>query len=311
MASFDAAVMEEPLKTNSFRFQRFSLKDQVIFRRFFEEFSPQSCEYNFANLFAWQEVYNIFWTLYQDRLLIYDGLSDLAYMPLGRDFFPEELVVLSLQLEREGLNPDFGLATQEFVEKYPDLDEYYQIEELRDSSEYIYDVGQLVELSGTKLAKKKNLIAQFNRYYSGWQVHGFEKQYRQGALKLAQAMLDRQKRPTKTLRQEMEAIKKAVEYCDDIGLEGTVITYKDSVVAFSLFSRISASTYDVHFEKSNPEFKGAAQVVNQETARYLKGKCLFINREQDLGIKGLRQAKLSYDPIDLKTPYLLSYNPPE
>ncbi|MCP3898465.1 MAG: DUF2156 domain-containing protein, partial [Desulfobacteraceae bacterium] len=64
---------------------------------------------------------------------------------------------------------------------------------------------------------------------------------------------------------------------------------------------------DVHFEKADVNFKGTAQVINQETAKYLQKKCRYLNKEQDLGIKGLRQAKMSYYPEMLFEPYGLVF----
>jgi hypothetical protein len=305
-----ATVIERPMHSNKLNFQRFRLKDQALVNRFVEDFSPQSCEYNFVNLFAWQDIYHTTWTLYKGRMLIYDGLSQTAYMPLGADLLPEELVILSLHLQQQGMSTDFGLVTRQYLETYPDIEEYYYIEEQRDAAEYIYDVNRLVELSGAKLHKKKNLISQFKKYYPDYQVHPMTGQYLTRALAFSKTLLECRKRRSKTLDQEMEAIRTAFNNFAALHLEGLVLTLNGQLIAYAVFSRISESTYDIQFEKSDPDFKGASQVINHETVKYLKGKCLFVNREQDLGIKGLRQAKLSYDPVDLLTPYGLNFNPP-
>lgn len=286
-----------------FKFRRFRLKDKDFLKEYVERYSPKSCEYNFANLFAWQDIYDITWTLYEGRLLIYDGLSQYAFMPLGKDLYPEELVILSLNLKKEGLRPNFGLVTKEYIEKYPGLSEYYEIEELRDSAEYIYDVNSLVELTGTKLQKKKNLIAQFKKYYPQYEVVPLTNEYRDKALAFCKGLLDRRKRRSKTLDQEFDAIRISFEYFDALNLEGLAILVEGRMAAMAVFSRISPSTYDIQFEKSDPDFKGVGQMINYETAKYLQVKCRYLNREQDLGIKGLRQAKLSYDPVELMTTY--------
>ena len=70
-------------------------------------------------------------------------------------------------------------------------------------------------------------------------------------------------------------------------------------VAFSICSRVNSEQFTVHFEKNDPEFKGSGQIVNQETARALLPFGKYINREQDLGIEGLRHAKMSYRPLVL------------
>jgi hypothetical protein len=77
------------------------------------------------------------------------------------------------------------------------------------------------------------------------------------------------------------------------------------LIAFSIFSALSSNMADVHFEKFDPEIKGIGQVINWETAKKLSAQYKYINREQDLGIKGLRQAKKSYSPEYIVNAYFL------
>jgi hypothetical protein len=104
-------------------------------------------------------------------------------------------------------------------------------------------------------------------------------------------------------------MKIAFDRFDALGLAGVMVTVGKEPVAFSVFNRLTRNTCDILFEKANMAFKGAAQVINQETARYLKDKCHYLNREQDLGVPGLRQAKLSYVPSALMIPHTLSVIP--
>ncbi|MCG8619009.1 MAG: phosphatidylglycerol lysyltransferase domain-containing protein, partial [Desulfobacterales bacterium] len=108
-----------------------------------------------------------------------------------------------------------------------------------------------------------------------------------------------------SLIEEAAAIEKAFDNWDRLGLEGLVVTVDDNIAAFAVFSPLNLDTFNVHFEKANIAYKGAAQVINQETARYLSDRAVYINREQDLGIPGLRQAKMSYDPHRLLVPWVL------
>jgi len=303
------AVLQEPLTIKFPKFNGFVLSDQELIQDYIEQFKPFSCEYNFSNLFAWQDAYKLSWTLYQERLLIYDAISQCAFMPLGKDLFPDELVILSLDMKNAGLTPDFSLVTSDYLKKFPEIENYYIIKEEPDHAEYIYDVDKMCELSGVKLHKKRNLIAQFKRSCPDFEVHLLKGEYRQKALVLAQNLAYRHKRPSSTLDQELQAIETSFDHFDQLGLEGLVITVGKKVVAFSVFSELSHSTCDIQFEKSDIDYKGAAQVINHETAKYLKDKCQYLNREQDLGIKGLRQAKMSYDPVKLVTPYSLIFSP--
>lgn len=287
----------------------FELENQAFIQTYIDRYKPLSCEYNFSNLFAWQDAYKMSWSLYQERLLIYDEISQYAFMPLGEDLFPEELVILSLNLKSAGLTPNFCLLTSEYIKKFPEIENYYIVKKERDYSEYIYSVDSLCDLNGTKLHKKRNLISQFKRSYPDFEVHPLNGKFKHKARELAQKLLNRQKKRSKTLDQEFYALEISFEYFKQLGLEGLAITIGEKLIAFSVFSALNHSTYDIQFEKSDTDYKGAAQVINHETAKYLKDKCQYLNREQDLGIKGLRQAKMSYDPVGLITPHSLIFTP--
>ncbi len=304
---------QETLEFNEFKLShRDLIENYTAFSKFI------SCEYNFSNLFMWQNAYGLVWTLYRNRLLIYDRISECAFMPCGDDFSSEELHFLSMELKRAGFNPDFSLAPYAYPEKYPDINKYYIIREKRDHAEYIYDVASLCKLRGAKLHKKRNLISQFKRLYSDFKVRFLKDSNRRQALELAQKLTEAQKnrqvellsaeqdnKQLQTLEYELSALKTAFDYFDELRLNGLVIFVHGRLVAFCIFSRLDLLTYDIHFEKADLRFKGAAQIINYETAKHLRHKCRYLNKEQDLGIKGLRQAKMSYEPLRIITPLSL------
>src|SRR3989339_1137574 len=139
------AVLHTHQKTQFIKFNRFELKNKELIHAYVKRFNPESCEYNFSNLFAWQKAYDLSFTLYQGRLLIYDGISQCAFMPLGEDFYPEGLVVLALQLKSLGIEASFGLVTPAYLKKYPDIETYFMVKEERDYAEYIYEVKSLCD----------------------------------------------------------------------------------------------------------------------------------------------------------------------
>ncbi len=296
---------EEALESRKFR--KFTLKDRDIFLKFYDKYKPLSCEYNFSNLFSWQHPCKLFFVKYQEHLLIYDDIEQCSFMPLGETIPPKELVSLSLNLKNIGKKPDFCLITKEYINKFPEIQDDYCIEEERDYAEYIYNVNTLCDLKGKKLAKKRNLISQFKRLYPNFTVRLLDGQLKQQALELAKKMIKKEESPSATLEQEYQALEIAFEYFDELKFEGIAILIDNRVIAFSLFSKMSNSTYNIQFEKADPDFKGVSQVINNETAKYLQDKCQFSNREQDLGILGLRQAKMSYCPDKLIIPYRLIF----
>jgi hypothetical protein len=90
-----------------------------------------------------------------------------------------------------------------------------------------------------------------------------------------------------------------------LGLTGAAIVVNGSVVAFSLGEPLNPETAVIHVEKANPEFPGSYAVINQEFCRHAWSKFIYVNREQDLGDQGLRQAKLSYFPDHLVSKFVL------
>ena len=98
---------------------------------------------------------------------------------------------------------------------------------------------------------------------------------------------------------ERSALKKALDHYEELDMEGLLLLDGDTVLAFTMASFLSEDTVDVHFEKANTDAEGAYTAINCLFARYLRSKyphIRFLNREDDMGLEGLRKAKLSYLP---------------
>lgn len=279
-------------------FREFFLSDQDILNQFIKDYEPQSCEYNFSNLFCWQIPSKLTWALYKNHVLIYDNLDQSMFMPLGKTIMPNELAELSHCLKHIGLKSDISLVTKEYIARFSEIEDLYIIKPEPDYAEYVYDVNKLSDLLGKKLSKKRNLIAQFKREYPDFEVKllSSSRDLINKSSEFAEKIFTRQEIKTDTIVQEFKALGQALKYFKELRLEGISLLLGDQVIAFSIFSPLNSQTYDIQFEKSDLNFKGASQIINHETAKYLRDKCQFLNREQDLGIKGLRKAKLSYDP---------------
>ncbi len=285
---------------------QFEPEDRELVQIYLDKYGPRSCEYSFANLFCWQTIYHYSWRLYKGRLLMYDGENQCAFMPLGKAMDLEELLDVSRFLIQNGLEPNFGVVPEHFIAAHPDLDRYYTIDSHRDYAEYIYEVERLYDLTGTKLHKKRNLISQFKRRYPDYDIRPMAADGLKPARALAAELLARRNPVTKDLLDESVALEKALDFFGELGLEGVELWVGEALVAFAVFSPLGRDTYDVHFEKIDIQYKGAGQMINWAAASYLRGKCSYVNREQDLGIPGLRKAKLSYEPFEIMEPYFLT-----
>ena len=173
--------------------------------------------------------------------------------------------------------------------------------------DYLYDIDSLCTLSGRKLSKKRNHINGFLQSYGDWNVQEINSLNIQDVLEFAGQWYQKKSGGDseigdESLAYEKKALLQIVPQIEKIGADGIVLYVDGKVAAFTVGMKISETVYDTVFEKADEQIKGSYNIINREFARYLKMKyesLKFINREQDLNLPGLRQAKLSYMPCKL------------
>lgn len=286
-------------------FKRVELADGARLKPILAAAEKASCDYNFANLYSWGEIYDLRWAVHRGRLWVYSGRDDLLFMPVGSPCGVGEMVEASDRLIRQGASGNYVLVDAEYVERNGALSEHFAAEADRDNADYVYSARALVELKGRKLHKKKNLLSQFLRNNPDYSCEGMSARHAAECFMLAEKWCEVRNCEQIGFEHESSALKRSMEGFGELELEGLVIRDKGEAVAFSIFDRQNRNTAAVHFEKYNGEIKGAAQVINWETARYLAPAYEYINREQDLGIEGLRRAKESYCPAFVVKTYIL------
>ena len=173
----------------------------------------------------------------------------------------------------------------------------------RDDCDYIYLREKLAELPGSQYQKKRNHISRFNRIYgpcgTNWEFKAYpENDIAGDILKVSQKWYEENDGDNNEfLRMEHESIKLALENTGLLNLRGGVLYINGEPAAMTLASPISPDVLDVIYEKSFGDFEhnGAYAVINQQFARRCQS-FLYLNREEDMGVEGLRKAKLSYKP---------------
>lgn len=154
----------------------------------------------------------------------------------------------------------------------------------------------MVNLRGKKLTKKKNLISQFRRANPNYHVLPISKEKHEVIERFTEKWRRERHVEGSYLDTEMKAIQNTLEMWDELPVEGIIVCLDQRIAAYSIFSPQTQDMVTVHFEKFDPDKKGSAQLIYWETARYLQSRYKWINREQDIGLEGLRQAKTSYAP---------------
>ena len=267
-----------------------------LLKEFLTRYPRRNCDFNLTNLLAWGKIYRDQYLLWQDNLVIFNPQYQNVCFPLGENFTPRDLADLVLLFKQEYPEAELTIVPEEYYAKNPELDKYFTVREDRAWADYVYQIEKLVKLPGKRLAKKKNLISQFIRAYPDYQVLPVSSDKFDVLLRFTYKWKRERSAEGIYLMTEIKAIENALAMWNLLPAEGIIICLHDKIAAFSIFSPQTQDMVTEHFEKFDPDKKGAAQLVNWETAKYLQKRYKYLNREQDLGLEGLRQAKLSYQP---------------
>lgn len=268
------------------------LSDRSLLQAQLQIIQPQISELTFANLFLFRHAHHYTLTSINDSLVIvgcdYHGLPYFLPPLSGRRG------ETAMQLLHQGIML-YG-ADELFLEKYV-TGTGFSVRADPDNDDYLYLRSELAELHGTRFHNKKNRIQHFSLRHN-YTVEQFSTQYRESALQL----LDRWQQYhedgwSPSLQAETAAAREGIELTDKLGLSGVVVLTDNRVSAFALGEQLNTSTAVCLFEKADPALEGAAQLVNREFCRLQFKECIYINREQDLGEGGLREAKKSYHPV--------------
>jgi hypothetical protein len=270
------------------------ISDKPYFDRLFEQQQPRVSELTFAGLYLFRTAHDYALSQVGDSLVVLGkGYNCKCYClpPLGGDVSAACKLLLDAGLELYGVD-------EAFVERFlHDVD--CELVEARDSFDYLYLREELATLPGNRFHKKKNRINYFTSRHNH-AVEIYSAHHLCGCLQL----LDEWGRVAevegnRSFGLEMDATAEALAQAKSMGLEGVVVTVEGAVRAFAVGERLNRDTAVCHFEKADHFMEGLSQLVNREFARLTFTDCQYVNREQDLGEPGLRNAKLSYHPAEL------------
>ncbi|MBE6944062.1 MAG: DUF2156 domain-containing protein [Ruminococcaceae bacterium] len=261
----------------------------------------RGCEYSFANLYLWGRQRG---TFLADQLVFFSQFNrrSVYLFPVGPGDRKTALDAIIQDAAERGIPCRLtGLMKEdcETVEKlYPGR---FRFHSDRDSYDYVYDIHGLAELKGKKYQKKRNHLNKFLSLYPDSHGEPITDENAAAVCEMIERWysLRQQDDPLADYHMEKAAIHKAMEKRRELQLEGYCLFVDGECVAMSLASALSETVFDVHFEKALEKTEGAYTAINYYFSRYLRekyGAVKYLNREDDMGIPGLRHAKLSYKP---------------
>lgn len=267
--------------------------------------------YTFAALAFWRQTFEYRWAFCAGRTLVIScvlepEMNRHMLQPIG----PVDGECIG-QILRGARELPYRLqivgVEKRFLEQNPDFVAHFDVALWREWSNYVYLAEDLATLAGRRYSKKRNLIAQARQLYR-WTVEPLDEANVADALRvLVELHAEEQWEATASLRAELAALETTLSLFGALEQDGILIRVDGRAVAFSIFEANSPDTAVIHFERALRSYKGLYQVANQEVAKVIAGRGFrFINREEDLGNEGLRQAKLSYYPVEIVDSYTLT-----
>jgi len=294
------------------KFNILTIEQRDLLLNYLGDYKFDTYEYSFLTLFLWRDYCQVEWCIYKDTLILKkkdDHKGAYFMQPLGvsPQLLPELIEKLNVVRQQDpSFKVLFGDVEESFLLRLQDLygDRIKYIED-KNNYDYIYDTQKLINLTGRKLHKKKNLYSQFIRKYEYTIKDIHNEETHKDCIGLAENWLQNQKIKYKELIFELEGIKKLFHNLNELNVLGMAVYVKDQMAGFTLGEKVNDKMAIIHVEKADFRYKGIYAFLNKAFVENYLYDTLFINREEDLGISGLRKAKMAYEPVKFVKKYLV------
>ena len=295
------------------QFKEITIEDREILNPYFDLVDYEACEYNFNTLYMWQHAYKTAYHIGDNFAVLvgeYEG-EVFSILPLAKkedlpkviDFVLDYFKEIEEKLYFRGITEE---VVDYLKEQYGDRFEYVAE---RDIFDYVYDGEILRTLKGRKNSKKRNHINYFLSEYEGrfeYRLLGKADFYD------CRQLLDDwtvNKEENNNIEEGVDDERLGIEklfahydqVCDRLKIAGIYIDGK--LEAFTMGELLNNNMALIHIEKANPEIRGLYPYINQQFLVHEFPDVEFVNREEDMGIEGLRKAKLSYHPCKFVEKY--------
>lgn len=282
-------------------FKRLNPTQKDLYDAYLMSAPERGCEYSFANLCLWGKQNAAFIHGCAALFSHFHGKSVYPF-PIGDGDKRRVIEEILLDAKERGLpcritgmtGADRDFLEQEFPGKF-----HFRSD--RSSYDYVYDINDLADLRGRKYQKKRNHFNRFQTLHPDYQVLPLDETTMEAAKAMAEQWYAHRSQtdPDGDYLLEKIALNRAFQHFSALKMEGCVLMDGGEVLALTMGSRMNETTFDIHFEKAREDVDGAYAAINCEFARHLRLKypeARFLNREEDMGLEGLRKAKLSYLP---------------
>lgn len=289
---------------DTINFKTIEKTDKKIFDEFYKKNYYENAYACFTGLYMWRKMGNTQWAMEDDIIYLcseWHGKFS-AFQPLCAPEKIPQAITKVIELFKEcGQSVKLVGLEKFFIEelaKYPDAD--FEISSDRNNSDYVYLAQDLINLSGRKFHGKKNHLNQFYKDYPTAEYLPITCEIIPQCREVLKNWYENHEDPDDIfVGQEKDAINEIFDNFDEFKLKGGAILLGGKIVAFTFGEQLNKDTAVIHVEKADPEIRGAYTAINQNFIANEWANMTYINREEDMGLDGLRQAKESYRPVKM------------
>ncbi|MDD3413905.1 MAG: phosphatidylglycerol lysyltransferase domain-containing protein [Lachnospiraceae bacterium] len=287
------------------QFKKITIDDREILAKYLNKNPHRACDYSVGNLVLWSEVNNIQFAVAEDTLFIkfMIGEENNFLFPMGNfpkgdgdlkksfEWIFEYCKEQNIKFKMNIIEPDMF---HEIEKLYPGE---FEISYIRDNADYVYEIEDLKNLSGKKYHGKKNHINKFLKTNENWAYERITDENSEECINMVKEWCVENKCcADKEKAAEICVLIKGLKYRKELGLLGGLIRIDGRIVAMTLGEKSGDDMFIIHFEKAFADVPGAYQMINQQFIIHELSDYTYVNREEDMGLEGLRKAKESYYP---------------
>ncbi len=298
-----------------FKLNEITIEKKELLEKYLRRRHSNNSEFSFTNLFMWRKSYDIKYVILDDMLCLmprHTGGPRSATFPIG--FIGEDgnekdiknvIEQLIAYFEERGEVPLIRLYDEYTVEKlttaFPDR---FLITEDRNSFDYVYSIEELTKLSGKRFHTKKNHVNKFKKLYPDFKYERMTPADAAECIALFDNWIENKDIEGSAFDEEKEAICEFFNNWESLDAMGGCIRVDGKMVAFSLGEPLKGDTVVVHLEHADTSYDGAFAIMNQQFLENEWQDYKYVNREEDMGIPGMRKAKESYRPSFMVKKYV-------
>lgn len=287
--------------------KKISFDNKEEIDRFLSKGNSKSSDFTFTNLFMWRKSYNMEYAVINGMFCIFpkhEGGPRSATFPIGDGDIVPVIEEILKYFEEIGETPLIRIYDDEAVKKL--LDAYpnkFVLTEDVNSFDYVYKVEDLINLSGKKYHSKKNHVNRFMTMYD-WEYSRMTPDDREECRRLYEAWYDNKNAAIEGLTEEKEAVFELLDNWERLDIVGGCIRVDGRIVAFSFGEKLCDNMVVIHLEHADTEYRGAFAAINRLFLENEWSDFELVNREEDMGLPGLRTAKESYCPCEMIKKYV-------